>query len=240
MAGRRIPVCRAPMGHSPVWFGRDRRETGLVMVGSRRSEEHWDEVYGQRSESLGWYEPDPSTLGLVTSHSSPRDSVIDVGGGDGRLVDNLLDLGYEDVTALDLSAVALDRARSRLGSRAAGVGWIHCDVTLFEPYRTWDLWHDRAVFHFLVGEEPRDAYCAVLRRSVEPGGLLVVAAFGLGAPERCAGLPVAHFDADSLTAAFAPHFTPITVRGLAPTRSDEGDQRPYIGGVFKRTGSVGD
>ncbi len=228
------------MGRSPVWITHGRRETGPVMVGSPRSEEHWDDVYGQPSENLGWYEPDPSTLGLVTSHSSPQHSVIDVGGGDGRLVDNLLDLGYEDVTVLDLSAVALDRARSRLGSRRQRVEWIHCDVMQFEPDRTWDLWHDRAVFHFLIDEDRREAYRSVLRRAVEPGGMLVVAAFGLGAPERCAGLPVAHFDENSLTAAFAPHFTPITVRDLAPARPGEGDQRPYVGGVFRRTGSVGD
>jgi len=203
-------------------------------MSSVRPEEHWETVYGARSQDLGWYEPEPSTLELVTAHSSAGDSLIDVGGGDSRLVDNLLDLGYDDVTVLDLSTVALDRARTRLAARALTARWVHADVTQFEPDRTWDLWHDRAVFHFLVDEDQRDAYRAVLRRAVAPGGSLVVAAFGPGAPERCAGLPVVHYDANSLTAAFAPDFQPIAVGRLDPARSGEGDQRPYVAGVFNR------
>jgi SAM-dependent methyltransferase len=204
------------------------------MKSSAGAEEHWDEVYGAQSTDLGWYEPEPSTIGLVTAHSAPDDSVIDVGGGDSRLIEELLDRGYEDLTVLDLTSVALDRARSRLGSCAPRVRWIHADVTRFEPDRTWELWHDRAVFHFLVDEDQRDAYRAVLRRAVAPGGMLIVAAFGRGAPERCAGLPVVHYDADSLTAAFAPDFEPIAVDRLDPARADEGDQRPYVAGVFAR------
>ena len=200
------------------------------------AEEHWDGVYGAPSEDLGWYEPEPSTLGLVTMHSSSKDAVVDVGGGDSRLLDNLLDRGYEDVTVLDLSAVVLDRARNRLGSRARDVTWIHSDVTRLDPERTWDLWHDRAVFHFLVDKEQRDAYRAVLRQAIAPGGALVVAAFALGAPERCAGLPVVHYDSDSLTAAFAPDFEPIAVNRLDPSPGGIGDQRPYVAGVFTRRG----
>lgn len=205
-----------------------------MMMSAKPSEEHWDVVYGAGSEHLGWYEPEPSTLGLVTTNSSPKDAVIDVGGGDSRLVDNLLDLGYGDVTAFDLSAVALERARSRLGSRAGGVRWIQGDVTEFEPDRTWDLWHDRAVFHFLVEEKQRDAYRAALRKAIAPGGLLVVAAFAPGAPERCAGLSVVHYDEDSLAAAFASDFEVVAVSRLDPARSDQGDQRPYVAGVFAR------
>jgi SAM-dependent methyltransferase len=171
---------------------------------------------------------------MVTTNSSPEDAVIDVGGGDSRLVDNLLDLGYEDVTVFDLSTVALERARNRLGSRASGVRWIHGDVTEFEPDRTWALWHDRAVFHFLVEEEQRDAYRAVLGRALEPGGLLVIAAFAFGAPDRCAGLPVVHYDEGSLAAAFAPDFEVVAVSPIHPARSDQGDQRPYVAGVFAR------
>jgi len=199
-----------------------------------RGEEHWEKVYCARTQDLGWYEPEPSTLELVTAHSSPGDAVIDVGGGDSRLVDHLLELGYDDVTVLDLADVALDRARSRLAARGPVVRWIHADVTQFEPDRTWDLWHDRAVFHFLVGEDQRDAYRAVLRRAVAPGGSLVVAAFGHEAPDRCAGLPVVHYDAHSLAAAFAPDFEPIAVSRLDPARSGVGDQRPYVAGVFTR------
>ncbi len=203
-------------------------------MSSESREAHWDAIYGSPTEDLGWYEPEPSTLALATAHSSPQDAVVDIGGGDSRLVDNLLDLSYEDVTVLDLSAVALDRARSRLGTRAQGVTWIHGDVTSFDPERSWDLWHDRAVFHFLVDEKQRAAYRAVLRRAIAPGGVVVVAAFAAGAPEQCAGLPVVHYDSDSLTAAFAPDFEPIAVSCLEPSPGGEGDQRPYVAGVFTR------
>jgi SAM-dependent methyltransferase len=197
-------------------------------------ERHWDAIYRNPSEDLGWYEPQPSTLRLVTMHSSPNDAVIDIGGGDSRLVDNLLDLGYEDVTVLDLSTVVLDRARRRLGQRAKRVQWIQADVTRFEPDRTWNLWHDRAVFHFLVDDVRRDAYREVLGRALAPGGVLVIAAFGHAAPDRCAGLPVAHYDASTLPAAFAPDFEPLFIGDLDPARADEGDQRPYVGGAFTR------
>lgn len=195
---------------------------------------YWDRVYGAPSETLGWYEPEPSTLELVTLRSSPQDSVIDVGGGDSRLVERLLALGYEDLTVLDLSAIAIERAQHRLGSRARQVTWIEGDVTSFSPGRTWNVWHDRAVFHFLVDAARRDAYRSVLRRALTPGGVVVVATFSLAGPPRCAGLPVAHYDASSLAAEFSADFEPVVVDDLAPARSGEGDQRPYVAGVFAR------
>lgn len=199
------------------------------------TEEHWDKIYARRpTADLGWYEPEPSTLGLVTAHASLGDSVIDVGGGDSRLVDRLLDLGFGDLTVLDLSAVAIERARGRIGSRGSAVAWIHADVTEFVPSRTWDLWHDRAVFHFLVTKAQRDAYRAAAVRAVAPEGLLVVATFSSDAPEKCAGLPVSRYDLDSLPAAFAPEFDVVTVSAIAPGRSAEGDRRPYVGAVLRR------
>lgn len=196
-------------------------------------EEHWNVVYAAPEHDLGWYEPEPSTLALVTEHSSRHQSVIDVGGGDSRLVDRLLDLGYEDITVLDLSPVALDRARQRLGSKARSVTWVQSDVTSFEPDRRWELWHDRAVFHFLVDAYRRDAYRAVLRSALAPRSVFVVAAFSPAGPARCAGLPVAHYDTSSLAAEFASDFDPISLGEVVP-RSGEGDQRPYVAGVFAR------
>ena len=125
------------------------------------------------------------------------------------------------------------RCRARQSPQSAGrprsaVRWLHADVTQFEPDRTWDLWHDRAVFHFLVDEDQRDDYRAVLRRAVAPEGLLVVAVFGHEAPARCAGLPVAHHDVASLTAAFAADFEPIVVSRLDPARSGRGTSGPTL------------
>ena len=200
------------------------------------AEDHWDTVYeGQPTEALGWYEPEPSTLALVTAHSTPDSSVIDVGGGDSRLVAELLDRGYHDLTVLDVSAVALGRARDRLGPNARRVDWVHADVLSFVAERTWDLWHDRAVFHFLTTDDERAAYRAAATRAIAPAGRLVVAAFSTDGPEQCAGLPVRRFDVDSLPAEFAPDFEPVAVGPVTPSRPDEGDQRPYIGAVLVRS-----
>jgi SAM-dependent methyltransferase len=202
---------------------------------------HWNRIYAARpSQELGWYESEPSTLELVTANSTRADSVIDVGGGDSRLVDELLDRGYRDITVLDLSDVALRRTRERLGDRAESVEWIHADVTGFAPLRTWDVWHDRALFHFLVSDDERDAYCEVASRAVEPGGRLIVAAFSTEGPDHCAGLPVHRFDTDSLAAAFGPDFEAVTITHIIPQRSIEADQRPYVAAVFTRRGPGGE
>jgi len=199
------------------------------------SEEHWDNIYQTRStEDLGWYEPSPSTLAVVQRFSSPSDSVIDIGGGDSRMVDELTRAGYGDLTVLDLSDSALARARSRLGSAGRSVSWIRADVTRWEPTRTWALWHDRAVFHFLTAEEDRRAYVDIASGALAPGGHLVVATFALDGPEQCAGLPVERYDAEGLAAAFGPSFR--TVEHMTELRQDTGvgDSRPYVAVVMQR------
>jgi trans-aconitate methyltransferase len=197
--------------------------------------EHWDAIYATReSEALGWYEPVPSTLGLVVAHLRPDDAVIDVGGGDSRLVDALLDRGVRDVTVLDLSSAALARARARLGDRARKVRWLRADVTTFRPTRRWDLWHDRAVFHFLVEPEQRAAYRRVAAEALAPSGCLVVAAFSADGPDHCAGLPTVRYTEASLADAFAPEFRTLEAGHLVPP-SAEGDQRPYVYAVLLPT-----
>ena len=197
------------------------------------SESHWDAVYRNRaSEELGWYEPKPSTLELVRRHSRPSDPVIDVGAGDSRLVDELLRAGYDDLTMLDLSETALDRARSRLGPDGR-VRWIHADVTSWTPPRTWSLWHDRAVFHFLVTEEDRAAYASAARQAVSGEGKLIVATFAPDGPERCAGLPVERYDATTLAAALGPGFRSVEHREVRAGPEAVGDERPYVVVVFE-------
>lgn len=195
---------------------------------------HWNDVYGARpSEHLGWYEPVPATLDLVLEHSNVDDPVLDVGAGDSRLIDQLIAAGYRDLTLLDLSEVALERAGARLGSAAVDVAMVAADVTTWSPPRTWALWHDRAVFHFLVDAEDRAAYRRTAAAALAPGGRLVVATFGPDGPERCAGLPVRRYDVDDLAEALAPEFRPIGASPLRPRDPAIGDQRPYIGGVFE-------
>lgn len=171
---------------------------------------HWDGVHVAKDETaVSWFQtsPEPSR-GLIRRLAPSRDAaVLDVGGGAARLVDALLDDGFSDVTVLDISAAALARAQARLGDRAGAAQWITGDATAWAPARAYDLWHDRAAFHFLTDARDRAAYLARLRRALRPGGHVVLAAFAPDGPERCSGLPVMRHDAASFSAELGPRFT---------------------------------
>ena len=200
------------------------------------SQAHWDSVYTANDlDELGWYEPRASTLELVTAYSTPADSLIDVGGGASPLAVELAELGYRDLTVLDISERALEASRTALREHAEVVTWIRADVTRFGPDRRWQLWHDRAVFHFLVEQDDREAYRAVAASAVEPGGVLIVATFAPEGPDKCAGLSVRRYDVATLAAEFAPDFDLIEGRRLIPIAA-AGDQRPYVGAVLRRVG----
>lgn len=170
---------------------------------------HWERIYRERRpEELSWYQAEPRlSLELIRGAGLAKDApVLDVGGGASTLVDALLREGYRDLTVLDLAAAALRHAQHRLRERAGEVEWLAADVTRFEPPRRYALWHDRAVFHFLTEADDRARYVAALERSLLPAGRLVLAAFDVGGPERCSGLPVRHYDAARLLAELGPGF----------------------------------
>jgi SAM-dependent methyltransferase len=173
--------------------------------------EHWEAVYESKSDAeLSWTQPEPGTsLALIAEVCPggrvPAARVIDVGGGTSLLAERLLDRGYS-VTLLDISEAAIDRARNRLGARASQVGWIVADVTADPDLGTFDLWHDRAVFHFLTAPGDRAAYTALLARTVPVGGHAVIATFALDGPEKCSGLEVRRYDGRTLTAELGPRF----------------------------------
>lgn len=153
---------------------------------------HWDDRYESiGATSVSWYEERPTvSLELLGALGvGPAQSVIDVGGGASTLVDHLLHDGYGDVTVLDLSAVALDTARSRVGDPAA-VTWLATDLLTWRPARRWDVWHDRAVLHFLVDDEDRATYRRLLHEALAPNGAFVVGTFAEDGPTQCSGLPV--------------------------------------------------
>jgi SAM-dependent methyltransferase len=201
------------------------------------SQTHWDSVYAtEHLDELGWYEPMPSTLGLVTAYSTPVDSVIDVGGGTSPLTIQLARLGYRDLTVLDISERALEASQTALREHVEVVSWIRADVTRYRPDRRWKLWHDRAVFHFLIGQDDREAYRSVAASAVKPGGILIVATFAPEGPERCAGLEVRRYDVAALAEEFAPDFELIEGRRLIPITA-AGDQRPYVGVALRRSTS---
>lgn len=170
---------------------------------------HWDEVYRTKApDAVSWFQASAGTsLALVEEAGvSPRTAVIDVGAGASTFVDGLLDRGFEDVTLLDLAAPALDVTRARLGARAgeAKVTFVTADVTTWSPPRRYGLWHDRAVFHFLVEPAQRDAYRRVLAEALAPGGVAIVATFAADGPEKCSGLPVRRYAIEALAEELAP------------------------------------
>jgi SAM-dependent methyltransferase len=174
---------------------------------SRR--QHWNDIYANKRESeVSWFEAEAAlSIDLIQRCLLRVDAkLIDVGGGASRLVDGLLARGYQDVTVLDVSPVALATARDRLGARAEHVHWIAGDITTFEPPTRYALWHDRAVFHFLVSPADRSSYVSALERAVEDGGHAIVGTFALDGPERCSGLDVARYDGPGLAAALGPSF----------------------------------
>jgi SAM-dependent methyltransferase len=165
------------------------------------SAEHWDRVYATRKPTeVSWYQVAPTvSLELIEGALVPGDAaVIDVGAGASNLVDALLDRGFSDLTLLDVSSAALETAKARLGPRAAAVKMLVADVTKLVPPRRYGLWHDRAVFHFLTEPEERAAYARVLGEALAPGGVAVIATFALDGPEKCSGLPVRRYSAETL------------------------------------------
>ena len=163
--------------------------------------DHWEHVYrASGPEAKSWYQPVPEkSMAMIRRSGVPKGApVIDVGGGASTLVDRLVGADYSDVTVLDISAAALDAARKRIGEQGDDVHWIETDLLAFEPDRRYYLWHDRAVFHFLVEPGDVDRYLGVLRTALVPKGHFVLATFGPEGPERCSNLPVHRYSLDEL------------------------------------------
>jgi SAM-dependent methyltransferase len=164
---------------------------------------HWNAVYAtKREDELSWFQARPTaSLDLIARTGvGPNARIVDVGGGASRLVDALLDAGYQDLVVLDLADAALEKARARLARSASRVEWVTGDVARWEPAARVDVWHDRAVFHFMVSPEDREAYRATLRRALKPGGHVIIGTFASDGPERCSGLPVQRYEPDTLAA----------------------------------------
>jgi SAM-dependent methyltransferase len=168
---------------------------------------HWERVYSKKASSeLSWFEPSPETsMRFIEAAGLGRDArILDVGGGTSTLVDQLLGLGYRNIGVLDLSAAALGQCRERLGPRASEVEWFECDVTEFKSQRQWDLWHDRAVLHFLTEPGDVEAYRTALLTALSDRGQAVIATFGPQGPTRCSGLNVRRYDIHSLQEIVGP------------------------------------
>ena len=176
---------------------------------------HWQQVYKEKGEyQVSWFQDQPAiSLELIEAvGAKPSLAIIDIGGGASRLMDALVDRGYGDLSVLDLSESATSIAKARLADRAAQVKWIVADVTQWKPTRAYDLWHDRAAFHFLTRASDRDAYIDRLITAVPSGGHAIIGTFAVDGPERCSGLPVVRYDAARLSAEFTPAFALLDTR----------------------------
>jgi SAM-dependent methyltransferase len=197
---------------------------------------HWERVYRERvPEELGWYEPSPQrSLALIDEAGLTRDAaILDVGGGASGLAGKLLEAGFRDITVVDLSAAALEKARTELGERAARINWVVADAREYDFGRQFDLWHDRALFHFMVEAPDRDGYLTALKRSLRPGGHLVIATFGPEGPTQCSGLPVSRYGIEELSAGLESEFEPVSSE-LHLHRTPSGREQQFLSAHFRR------
>jgi SAM-dependent methyltransferase len=208
------------------------------MAATADARRHWQEAYRRRQVTeVSWYQPRPEmSLELIAGLRLPPDAaIVDVGGGASTLVDHLLDAGYRNLTVLDLAATALDQARARLGGRGDAVCWLVADVTRWEPETRFDLWHDRAVFHFLTEPDARERYRHTLLRAVRPGGHALVATFASDGPERCSGLPVRRYGGAELQIELGAALDLVEERRELH-RTPAGHDQPFTYALLRRRG----
>jgi len=163
---------------------------------------HWEHIYQTKElKDVSWFQPTPeASLDFFKQFNVPTTAkIIDIGGGDSFLVDHLLDLGYQDISVLDISAVAIDRAKQRLGKRANKVKWIVADAATFIPSEKYDFWHDRAAFHFLTDEQEISSYLETAQQHINPTGILVIGTFSKEGPEKCSGIEIKQYSETTMT-----------------------------------------
>lgn len=174
--------------------------------------DHWEKVFtGKQFDEVSWYQPTPAeSLEFIQQLSIPPGAaIIDIGAGDSFLVDHLLQLGYTNITILDISSAAIEKAKHRLGSRAGQVNWIVSDVLDLKSDRQYDCWHDRASFHFLTTDDEIGQYLAVARQHIKPEGKMIIGTFSTAGPEKCSGLPVKKYNESGLTKTLQQWFQKI-------------------------------
>lgn len=201
---------------------------------------HWENIYQTKElKDVSWYQPTPTTsLNFIKQFNIPTHAkIIDIGGGDSFLVDHLLDLNFTDITVLDISASALDRAKQRLGERATKIKWIVADVATFKPTEQYDFWHDRAAFHFLTQEQEITNYINTLQNGIKPSGILVIGTFSEEGPKKCSGIEIKQYSETSMTDRFKKYFEKVkclTVEHTTPS----GNIQNFIFCSFKKIATV--
>jgi ubiquinone/menaquinone biosynthesis C-methylase UbiE len=172
-------------------------------------ENHWETIYQTKSiDEVSWYEPTPQTSLDLIQQNNPSYSakIIDIGGGDSFLVDHLLELGYQNITVLDISEKALNRAKKRLGKKAEQVKWIVADITHFIPSENYDIWHDRAAFHFLTTAQEIKDYVTTAKNALSKNGQLIIGTFAEDGPLKCSGIEITRYSENTLKDCFKNDF----------------------------------
>lgn len=178
---------------------------------------HWNKIYSTKSlKEVSWYQPVPETslAYFADLEIQSSDQIIDVGGGDSFLVDNLLDEGCNNLSILDISEQAIERAKTRLASRESEVNWIVSNVVEFVPEKKFDLWHDRAAFHFLREKADIEKYVQIVGKSIKPGGHLVIGTFSPEGPTKCSGIEISQYSAEQLTNLFSDKFELVSSQNI--------------------------
>jgi ubiquinone/menaquinone biosynthesis C-methylase UbiE len=201
----------------------------------RNDKNHWEQVYNKKAPGeVTWYQERPvSSLELIAATGAVEDTaIIDIGGGASNLVDHLAESGFRNLTVLDLSGTALKAAQRRLGAWAGQISWLEADITKHEFTTQYEVWHDRAVFHFLIKEDERVAYIARLKRVLPPGGYAVISTFGPDGPRKCSGLPVMHYRPETLHDEIGDGFEMLESR-YETHRAPTGHHQQFIYCLFR-------
>ena len=197
--------------------------------------DHWETVHAAKAETdVSWYQPHAAcSLALISTAADKAAPIIDIGAGASTLVDDLLSRGHSDLAVLDMAECALARSKARLGAKASRVAWIVADVTQWQPPRRYQVWHDRAVFHFLTSPKQQAAYIAALNSGTLPGATVVMATFALDGPEQCSGLPVQRYSPQTLEARIGSPF--VLVQEAQEThRTPTGTEQRFSYALFHR------
>lgn len=174
--------------------------------------QHWENIYQTKElNEVSWYQPKPATsLNFFEELTIPKNAkIIDIGGGDSFLVDHLIDLGYSEITVLDISEAAIQKAKTRLGNKAEKVTWIVSDIVEFQPTEKYDVWHDRAAFHFLTNKEEREKYVLIADQSLNSNGILIVGTFSVNGPFKCSGIEITQYSEESMLDQFKSKFEKV-------------------------------
>jgi SAM-dependent methyltransferase len=220
----------------PILPQQSNRVSELSQLSDESRKAHWENVYATRAENeVSWFEDNPAlSIELIgLARPAPQSAIVDIGGGASRLVDHLVARGFLHVSVLDISRASLEVAKKRLGDRATLVQWIAADVTEWSPAQTFDIWHDRAAFHFLVDPADRAAYIACTKKAVARGGYVIIGTFAKDGPEKCSGLPVSRYDAEGLADQLGADFESLAGRRHHHTTPWNSEQR-FQFCVFRR------